>query len=285
MAIRKKHEKKHVKKHIKKRKILSDYKKAVLLDYIEQKKPKDFLFIPLYFKDELKISDPQAEAQRLFKAKYLSKNSEGEIILEEKAQLFLNDKKEYIDFFNVASPYVTILEYVAMKSKLVEDNHFEYVMISLLKEKLNYYRGIEDADSIQNICEDIACLYLRIGYNEEALNMYLTILYYQVSGLEYYSFFTEYIAKKYSSEKLKKYFTGIVISPEVMKKIQMLKDFYSEIFADKIYAQNKIHINLCTKKQFKEVIGNIIDDKYDSAHWNQEFSNSFNELIHVAEKY
>ena len=54
--------------------------------------------------------------------------------------------------------------------------------------------------------------------------------------------------------------------------------------ADAVYDKNPININMCSLDKFKELVSDIISDKYDMDKWRGYFFSAFNGLVRTAEK-
>lgn len=261
-----------------------EYAIAVVLNYIDKFAEKKELYIPEYFKTELKISGDVSFVQKLIKQGYLAKDAAKAVALTEKGKSYLTAKSDYVKFFNTASAYVEITEYEAEKQRTEGDKSFESVMIALLLKKIKDFKLQDDFIAVRNSHFDIAGLYEQIGYKPQAMYHYLTALYYETSGLEYYDTFLKYIAKKCTAKTMEQLYGFTCIDPQIITALIRLKDNYTEDMIQRIFEKNPININLCTEEKFKELAESIIGETFVNREWQVYFWEAYKGLIAVARK-
>ena len=67
--------------------------------------------------------------------------------------------------------------------------------------------------------------------------------------------------------------------------INMLNDsgeIYYEEMSQRVYDENPIRLNICTKNNFKQLVGEIIAGTYKNAVWQKIFKKDFLKLVETA---
>lgn len=258
--------------------------KVVFTDYVDKYcQGKKELIQPDYFKEELKIEDPRSFEKRMIKDGYIKKNDG--MAVTEKGHKLLEQYKDYLSFFYLATPYADITDYQKLKDKKKSpETSFEEIMITLLMDKLRHYQGKDDYRAVENIHFEIGRLYRRASYDAQAMYHFLISLYFEVNGLEYYDRLIMFMLGKKTRKYLEAEYDGVYIDPHLVAAIQEIKDIYYEDMADAVYKKNPISINMCPLDKFKELIEGITAGSYDIEKWRGYFFSAFNGLIRTAEK-
>ena len=258
---------------------------VVLLDYIMNFSQDKDLFIPLYFKEELQIEDCQPLIRKLEKQGLLYKDDKGVLSVSEKGRIFLNENDDYVKFFKAAVQCVSISDYMEQKRKMKSNQNFTAVMVTLLLKQIPEHKKRDDFIGVKNLHFDIGYLYEYGGYRPQAMYHYLTSMYYETCGLEYYDNFLKYIDKKQTAKELERLYSYTYISPQIMNGIKRVKDTFCDEMVDKIYKDNPISINICNKENFKELACAIIEEKYVNKDWQMFFWKKYKKLIEVVDKF
>lgn len=253
------------------------YAEAVFLDYINKNSPGMASEYPSYLKDELHITDMRAFAKKLIRAGYAVQQNH-HIVLTEAGEILLHKRENSVKFFELGNIYLSIQDYVAKKAKK-PNKSFEIIMIELLREKVEEYRKKDDYEAVKLLHMDIAALYESISFPLQALHHYLIVLYFDVSGLEYYDLMLRYANGQEKIEKVKASFDFVYIRPEVESGIKRLKDNYDKSIIDWIYEKNKISINLCNKSHFVALVKGIMNDELSELEWQEYFKRTFRKLV------
>lgn len=262
-----------------------EYNKTVLLNYIKNNVQQKDIFGPTYFKEELNIQDLGGLINDLFKQKYIETDKDERVVLRQKAETLLEKNSDLIEFFNLANVYTDISEYQEAKITRGKDKSFQNIMISLLLKKVELAKQNDNYMAVKNMHSDIAELYEQTEYKPQALYHYLTAMYYEVSGLEYYDKFLEYISGECDAKELKACYDYAYIAPNLIKGVSRLKESYIEEMVDKIYMKNAININLCRIDKFKELVNSIVINKFENRLWQIYFWQAFKGLIISADRY
>ena len=258
--------------------------KVVFLDYVSKFcNGKEELVQPGYFKEELKIEDLRSFEKKMIKEGYLKKS--GSLKMTEKGYQLLDKNYDYLRFSSLAIPYADIRDYQRQThKKKVSKASFEEIVITILLEKLKYYQEKDDYEAVKNIHFEVGKLYHCASYDAQAMYHYLISLYFEVSGLEYYDKLISFMIGQSSKKALEIDYDGVYIDPHIAQAIWEIKDVYFEDMADAVYDKNPININMCSLDKFKELVSDIISDKYDMDKWRGYFFSAFNGLVRTAEK-
>lgn len=241
---------------VRKRKVQKEYVKAVFLDYISKHPETDESNCPFFLKDELQIANIKAYAQRLVRGGYLREENR-KYALTDRGQRTLEECSDYLRFFFQGTTHLTILEYVAQKGER-DASSFPVVMGELFAQKLAAYTDYSDMDSLKDLHQDLGSMYEEQGLTDKALYQYMSVLYYDTSGLEYVDSLRKYIERKRSREKTWKSFDGIYIRPEVRRGIGRTRAAYQPEMIDEVYAAYPMEYHLCSKEKFDELMQDIM---------------------------
>lgn len=261
-------------------KIFSDYGKVVFLNCF-MNSDKYALQNISYLKSDFNIGDTDSYIKNLLKNKYLFKKGRNTVI-SQKGLKFLKHKKDYLDFFEMAIPYVDIFDYVKCRKRQQKSKSFEDVMLKLLNEKAMEYQKACDEIAVINLNYEIGKIYQQKQDENKALYHYLTALFYNVSGLEYYESFVDYMDGRLDFEELKKTYNGICIDVSLKKSIAELKACYIEDMAEIVYDKNPVNMTLCRCEDFKKLIADILAGKFDENKWQTYFDKMFALTLRLA---
>lgn len=266
------------------KKLLNVYALVVLLDYADKYSLAEDISQPAYFRVELGIDDEVAFIRKAEKQKYIKKDNNGTFELTVKGEKFLEKYGDYLEFFNIATPYVNILEYENEKKNAGTNSTFEVTMITLLLKKIKQLEAKDDYEGVKNLHYDIGRLYEKIDYKGQAMYHYLVSLYFEVSGLNYYDKFLGYMTKKCSRKELESSYNYVYIDPNITKAINGLGQVYYGDMAEAVYEKNKISVNLCSKSKFEDLVNEIISGNFNLDNWQGRFKAAFNGALKAMEK-
>lgn len=264
------------------KKTMTTYSTVVVLNHIKQYGLVDLSF-PSYFKDELKIDDAKVFLRRLTKRGYLHGKNSKQIRVSEKGEHLISEHQDYLNFFNLAIPYVEVVEYQTKKEQVKKENKFEAIMILLLLEKTESLKKADDYEGVKNLHFEIGNLYKSMGYFGQAAYHYITAVYFEVSGLEFYDKFIRFMEGKYTIDDLRGSYEYMYIDPNVIKEFEDVKDVYYDDMVDTVYDKNKISINMCSKEMFKKMIKDIAEGQFNRDRWQGYFHSAFNALVRAVE--
>ena len=266
-----------------KKKIEERYVMVIFLDYIRRFAPRHAFSWPRYFYEELGIFDVTVLENSALRQGYLSRKN-GRYLLTPKGEKFVDSHENYLRFFDLAIDYVDISEFEAARENMTADGRFEAIMITLLLGKIKESRKSDDYRAVRELHLETAMLYETLEMIPQALYHYLCYVYFRVSGLEYYDKFVDYINKSVSKQELAGSYKGTYLSIDTIKKIREYGDIYYDDMSDRVFQEYPLTMNLCTKKDFKLLIGEIISGAYKNVVWQQKFKENFKKLIAVADK-
>lgn len=265
--------------HRRKKTLEQEYAKVIILDYIRKFSEGRKLYLPEYLSEELKLSDSTQLIGKLLRQNYLEKQGTDMVCITKKAEKYLQEKADYIKFFNLAVPYVSVEEYEAEKQAMKAEQSFESVMITVLLKKIKTLKEQDRYEAVKNLHFDIASLYELLGYRPQAMYHYLTTLYYETSGLEYYDKFLGFIARRSTAKEMEKLYSYTCIDPQIVAGIKRMKDSYVDEMIDKVFETNPISINLCLKEKYGELVTDIVNEDYKHKEWQIYFWQTYKQLI------
>lgn len=259
-----------------------DYAVVVFLDYIKKYPITKHFLPPSYFKEELHIDDARALLRKLEKRKYIIKDKNGHFTITSKGERKINSNGDYLKFFETAVPYVDILDYNKRKEEKY-DISFEKIMIAVLLEKIKQLEEQDHYIGVKNLHYDIGELYYKIDFKGQAVYHYLVSLYFEISGLQYYDKFLDFIQGKCKKKDVEEIYEHNYIDPYIIESIIKVGDVYYDDMSDTVFERNKITINLCTREKFKELVNDIITQTYDTQKWQKYFRKTFNGMTNAIE--
>ncbi|MCI7304506.1 MAG: hypothetical protein SOR93_19215 [Clostridiales Family XIII bacterium] len=275
------------------------YLDTLFLSWFEEPHTETEIYRRMQFDSDLRSFGSRNWMKRMLKAGYLKKEksvaitstakgrtflSEAVISITEKGKAFVSKRQDFLLFFKFASPYVTISDYQKWKRRTGKSD-FETVMISLLMSKLNHHRKQNDYLGVQNLFCEIGELYERISCKPQALYSYLSALYFEASGLDYYEYFLKYIRNQMTREELQGGYEGLYLSPGIRSRLQGVKDKYQEGLIEHIYQKFPVNMHLSTKKQFQKIVLEILENRFSNYRWQAVFQENFDRMISVVDEY
>lgn len=258
---------------------------AVFLDYINKNGMLNSYVQPSYFKDELGIVDGNLFKKKMIRKGYIKNTKNKDSILTKKGRYFIEEHNDYIKFFEMAIPSMNICDYERIKRRAAESDSFEKIMISALIVKMKELKSNDDYDAVRQVNQEIGTIYSNIDKNSKSIYYYLTSLYFQVSGLEYYDTFIDYMQKIIDRNELLDRWEGIYIYYDTIHAISKLKDYINDEVVDKVFENNPISMNLCKRDTFIRLIEDIKKDIYiyEDKKWQEIFHNAYIDMIDIAD--
>lgn len=250
---------------VRNKKITDRYATLIYLYYTKNNRVADVHDYPDYISDENSLGFSIPFIKKMFSNGLLA---DGECFtVTEKGEAMLAEGQDYIDFFNINSPYVSITDY----AQLEDEGSFEEKMIKLFEQKLIEYRQKKNYVAIESLNMELADLALSMGEEKKALFYCLTYLEIAMSGIKDYIYVSRYKKNKITRKELMfKIQTCIYVNPYVLLNIERLKEHYSDEMVDEVYDALKLGYNLCTRERFKEVVKSIMDGEYNNAYWQRQ---------------
>lgn len=272
----------HISRNV--RKAWDEYVRSIFLRYImDHPEANHMTFFPAYFQRELNLSDSYTYLRKLIKKGYLVRKNEGILQLSEKGREAIKD--EYIQLFDIATPYVTFSEYEEEKEQTKTQGPVEVILLSVLLKKLKLLKRENNYIGVKDVHLDVAELYERANITDRAMYHYLVSLYYDISGLEYYDELILYTKGKRTKLHAEQTFSGICIRPQVMQGIYRLKESYDPQMVHDIFEKEQININLCSESRMKMLVEELLTGKYEYSEWRKYFWKNYRNMIAYSEKY
>lgn len=273
-----------IQRKTKSRKLWVPFVRSIFLRYIdEHPSSAQYAYFPPFFQWELEITDGYAYLRRMLRQGYLKKDEAGNVVLTDQGRDAIQD--EHVRLFDLGNPYVPVVEYMKEKTRLGPDATFEEIMLSVLLKKLPATKEQDDFLAVENMNLDAALLYESAGDGKNAVYYYLTALYYETCGLEYYEKLVRYVHGKCKADDVRAEFRGICIHPEVMEGLRRLKDHLDPAMIPEIFKREQIAINMCTEKAFAQLVEELCQGTYDYNLWNARYEKIFSQMIKMAKKY
>ena len=266
----------------KNKEVLNNLILVVVLNYIKTMELRKDFSIPAYFRDELGIEDSKGLVRRLEKKNYIEYSDGNILSITSKGGEFLKLHGDYLEFFNLAIPGITIFEYQNIKEKNAENEPFEKIMIMVILKKINQLVKRDNYTGVRNLHFDAGKLYRKLGYTGQAMYHYLVSLYFDVSGLKYYDYFLKFISESMTEKELQLVYEYVYMDTYLIEEIRSVSDVYHDDIVDSVYEKNKININLLTTEKFKEFVQDIISKKQYEEKWQGYFRAAYNALVIAA---
>ena len=211
--------------------------------------------------------------------------SEERMEISEKGKKMLEEREDWLKFFDFASPYITIVEYQEGKRRAGRNWKFENVMIAALSKKIDRFKEEKKYRDLKNLYLDIGELYAMASYKSRAMYCFIAALYFDTSGIEYYEDFLKYTGRRISYDELKKKYRGIYIESRIIDDISGAKEGYMSDMVEHVYRKNRIGINFYTKSRLKQLIADMIEGKFSYSEWVDYSYKAFEKMVDVAGRY
>lgn len=280
-------------------KLKNDYSTVVFLDYLRKAKSEEGIYKIKISDRDINIENNKMFLSKLIKEGYAYKNKDVSIVstvrgrkliskdrvkISEKGKELLGKRDDWLKFFYFASPFTNIGEYERSKEQIGTGAEFETIMIAILSDKIETRRSREDYRGLKNLFLDIGELYKSVSYDLRAMYCFVAALYFDVSGIEYYDAFRKYMRRMISYKQLKREYRGIYIDPRILEDIRKAKEGYMSDMVDHIFLKNPMKINFYTKKRLKELVADIVDEKFSYKKWINYSFDIFDDMVTIAEK-
>lgn len=280
-------------------KLKNDYSTVVFLDYLRKAKSEEGIYKIKISDRDINIENNKMFLSKLIKEGYAYKSKDVSIIstvrgrkiiskehveISAKGKELLEKREDWLKFFYFASPFTNIGEYERAKKRMEAGANLEIIMISILSEKIETYRNRGNYRGLKNLFLDIGELYKSVSYDSRAMYCFVAALYFDVSGIEYYDLFRKYMRRTISYKQLKKEYGGIYIESRILEDIRSAKEGYMSDMVDHIFSKNRLKINFYTKKRLKELVADIVDEKFSYKKWINYSFDIFDDMVTIAEK-
>lgn len=257
------------------KKLINQYATTVYLYYTRENKVTDVRDYPDYIADEIGLGFSVPFIKKLFKKGLIEEGEKGFLITAEGAK-YLEENWNLVKFFNLACPYIGILEYYEAQAKAGEEQNFEEIILGLLKEKCAQYRGKRNYVAVESLNIELAQLYYYLEDYQKALYHYLTTLCYSVSGIKEYVFIRYYKTGKITQKELvAKYNDCIYVVPEIISRTKELAQYYYPEMVSEIYNEAKLGFSLCSRDRFRELVDIMANGKYANSAWQASTTEVF----------
>ena len=267
--------------------VTNEYQTAVLLRYCNGQEASDESTFPAYFSRELEISNIPKLINGLVKNRFLAVRN-GTYEITSKGQSFLDKKKEYLQFFDAAIPYLSIEDYKNAKKKCKDTPSFENCMLVALRRAERELKEKHQYPEMRNACQDLGDMLLESGRKKEALFQYLKTIYFDLSGDAFHNAFSDYMKDGSTLKDLKGEYYPIRISFDIKQRIQSVSEEYFPAMVDEIFKREKTIMNFLTADEVKKVVDQIIADELsgaESTKLSKLIDDRFNKMIDAVKLY
>ncbi|WP_329383435.1 hypothetical protein [Anaerofustis butyriciformans] len=247
---------------------------VIFLDYMTNFETSHHFLQPTYFKDELGITDMRDFQKKLLKNGLIKLKDTDTFCLTESGKKMLDENIDYVRLFNMAIPYISVFDYEIEKENM-QDKSFEDILLVTLENKINQKKSDEEFNIVVKLHFEIAQISKSLEKNKRALYNYITVLYYQISGKEYYNYIEKCFSNELGVQQTRDMWKGLYIQNEVVRAVKELKDEFEECFIDEIYENNELKIHLFTKEKFKLFINSILEDEFEDSYWQGELHKAY----------
>ena len=187
---------------------------------------------------------------------------EKKYILSDKGKAFLEENADYVKLKEHQNWQISPAEYDAAKGS---NSRFYDVCWGILNSRIRRADNLVDH---RNIYYNMYSLLKEEGKNQNAMEMLLRVLYYDVNSLSsgYLNSYRQgYISKR---EFLEKASQEVYFAPGIMKDIGDMEEFFSEDMTHRLYS-HKDAMQPCSEKLFSEIVHSILDGNFDEDYYKQ----------------
>ncbi len=274
--------KKNKQKKKEKKNIEKIFAKVIFLDYMSKFGSTHNFVQPSYFKDELGIVDVKLFQKKMIRHGYMKKYKSGDFAFTPKGKKFLEDHEDYIKFFNMAIPNMDIWDYERIKRRAKENDLFETVIIAALIIRIKELEKEDNFVAVRQLHQEIGDICVSSELYPKAAYHYLCSLYFQVSGLEYYNIFIDYMNERISRDELLAGWERMHIYYDTVRAITDVDKYIDDAMVDKVFKNNLINMNLCRQDVFEQLVDDIKKGEYDDKKWQEIFHKAFVDMIEIA---
>lgn len=275
---------KYKKDKIKEKKYIEDiFAYTIFLDYMSKFGSTHNFVQPSYFKDELGIVDVKWFQKKMIRKGYMKKYKSGDFAFTAKGKNFLTEHGDYVKFFNLALPYMGIWDYERIKRRAKDTDSFETVLIAAIIIRIKELEKEDDYVAVRQLHQEAGNIYSCVGSYQKAAYHYLCSLYFQVSGIEYYDLFMDYLNERITKEELQAGWEGMHIYYDTVRALSDTGEYVDDKVIDHVFENNLINMNMCRRDVFAQLIDDIKKGDYNDKKWQEIFHKAFMDMIEIAD--
>lgn len=183
-------------------------------------------------------------------------------VLSEMGKSFLDEHADYIRLSAHQSWNISPAEYDTAKGA---NGRFYDVCWGIFNSRI---MNVDNLTQHRNIYYNMYTLLKEEGKNQNAMEMLLRVLYYDVNSLSsgYLQGYREGYFKK--KEFLEKAAQEVYFAPAIIKDIGDMEEYFSEEMIERLYS-HKDALQPCSKKLFSEIVHAILDGNFDEYYYKQ----------------
>lgn len=257
---------------------------VIFLDYMSKFGSTHNFVQPSYFKDELGIVDVKWFQKKMIRQGYMKKYKSGDFAFTAKGKKFLAEHEDYIKFFNMAIPNMDIWDYERIKRRAKDNDLFETVIIASLIIRIKELEKEDNFVAVRQLHQEIGDICVSSELYSKAAYHYLCSLYFQVSGLEYYNLFIDYMNERITRDELLAGWERMHIYSATVRAIADMSEYIDDAMLDNVFENNLINMNLCRRDVFGQLVSDIKEKQYDDKKWQETFHKAFVDMIEVANR-
>lgn len=257
------------------------YVRSVFLRYVADH-PASFqgAYFPPFFQRELDLSDCYSYLRRMHRAGYLKKGEDGCLALTDRGRGVI--REDHLRLFDLANPYVTVTEFERERKEGVP---FEEAMTDLLLRKIPQMKEQDDFNAVRDIHLDAASLLETSGKPDEAMEHYLTALYYDVSGLDCYDKLVAYVHGRVKRSAAKEAYRGLAVRPEIAEGMRRLAEHFRPELVDGIFKAEPVAITMLKRSDLAELAQDLCLGTYDYNTWQKRGEKAYGKMLEQADRF
>lgn len=200
-------------------------------------------------------------------------------VLSEMGENYLRINHEYIKLYQHSNWNISLEEYVEMKKKLPfkspENSVFYDVTWGIFNEKILK----EDKLNHRNLFYHMYQSQKEINRLDSAIYYLLLVLYYDLSGIDYYHYIEYYHDEFYTKKEILEKEVNFMFAPGVLQELIDLEKYYSPELVEEIYLRN-LPINCCSKELFKKFMNELYTQPtIDLEYYSDKLNAAFRKII------
>lgn len=186
---------------------------------------------------------------------------------------YLEEHKDYILIHQHRNWGIDWQDYDKRKKKT--NYRFYDVVWGILNERV-----LESQNFGRNEYLNMYQLLIEEKKTKRALEMLLTVLYIDLSGVEGRACFDLYMSGVYDSKRLSECFNIVImIAPGIIADFATLTDVYEDGMIERLYNSFRLPMQLCPQNLFVEIVRAAIHGEFDEPKYEQLLKNEYQQYI------
>ena len=174
-------------------------------------------------------------SKKMIRQGYMKKYKSGDFAFTAKGKKFLAEHEDYIKFFNMAIPNMDIWDYERIKRRAKDNDLFETVIIASLIIRIKELEKEDNFVAVRQLHQEIGDICVSSELYFKAAYHYLCSLYFQVSGLEYYNLFIDYMNERITRDELLAGWERMHIYYATVRAIADMSEYIDDAMLDNVF--------------------------------------------------